>query len=125
MREFMFYNNGSKQFQKLRENTGLSNIDLLQFWKYTDKHKGLSLKTEYQKYVWCFTKLEPKSFTVSVPQLEKLIMMTTRKNLNAKSDQIIVELNNVYQEIVDMSTTDDPDKSFDVNYRAKVILLSL
>ena len=122
MRDFMFDNNGSKQFQKLKENSGQSNIDLVQFWKVTDKSKGLDLKTDRQKYVWCFTKLEPESFTVSTSQLEKFIMTTTRKNVDARADQMIVDLNNVYKEIVEMSTNDDPDKSFEIEYSGKVII---
>lgn len=118
----MFDNNGSKQFQKLKENSGQSNIDLVQFWKVTDKSKGLDLKTDRQKYVWCFTKLEPESFTVSTSQLEKFIMTTTRKNVDARADQMIVDLNNVYKEIVEMSTNDDPDKSFEIEYSGKVII---
>lgn len=125
MRSFLFEHNGSKQFQNQRERTGQANFDVNQFWKGTaNLLKGIEFATDFEKYVWCFVELEVESFTVSTSALEKLIQTTTKKNLDYRADEIIKKLNVVYKEIVAMSTN-DPDKSVEIEYTAKVSIYDL
>lgn len=70
--------------------------------------------------MWCFLKFLPETCQVNIKELEHYYTKVNDKNKKAKGEHMKMLLKDVYNKLVGMTKSANPDKSVEIEYNVVV-----